>query len=145
NVGKVVAWGADLLAGVAYEEGDWKACATARYGFQKALDKTPDSYTFDQQIPYVARHTVTADASLGWKGWSLQAVFNLRCGRADAGGDMPSWNTLDLSAGKEFTFGNGLSVAAKVIARNLTGTRYEIIRDYPMPGRSLLGGLEFRF
>ena len=145
NVGKVKAYGADLLAGVEYAFDDWKAGFSARYGWQKALDKTPDSYTFDQQIPYVARHTLVLTADAGWKGWALGAIFNLRRGRRDGTGEMPDWNTLDLTAGKEFSIGDGMTLGLKAAARNLLDCRYDIIRDYPMPGRSFLGGIEFRF
>ena len=145
NVGKVKAYGADLLAGVEYAFDDWKAGFSARYGWQKALDKTPDSYTFDQQIPYVARHTLVLTADAGWKGWALGAIFNLRRGRRDGTGEMPDWNTLDLTAGKEFSLGDGMTLGLKAAARNLLDCRYDIIRDYPMPGRSFLGGIEFRF
>ena len=145
NVGKVQAWGADLLAEATWSREDWKAGASARYGWQKALDKTPDSFTYDEQIPYVARHTLVLTGETGYKGWALSALFQLRDGRRDGSGTLPAWRTLDLSAGKEFSLGGGMQLALKAIARNLLDCRYDIIRDYPMPGRNFLVAAEFRF
>ncbi len=145
NVGKVQAWGADLLAGAQWNQNGGKAGFTARYGWQKALDKTPDSATYDSQIPYVARKTLVLTADGGYKGWTLSALFQLRDGRRDGTGSLPAWRTLDLTAGKEFSFGDGMVLGVSVSARNLTDCRYDIIRDYPMPGRHFMAALEFRF
>ena len=145
NVGKVQAWGADLLAGAQWNQDGRKAGFTARYGWQKALDKTPDSATYDSQIPYVARKTLVLTADGGYKGWTLSALFQLRDGRRDGTGSLPAWRTLDLTAGKQFSFGDGMVLGVSVSARNLTDCRYDIIRDYPMPGRHFMAALEFRF
>lgn len=145
NVGKVEATGADLSVGIDWTSNDWKVASGIRYGWQQALDKTPDSYTFDQQIPYVARHALVFTADASWKGWALGALFNLRGGRRDGTGEMPAWNTLDLQAGKDFSLGKGMSLGARLSVRNMLNCRYDVIRDYPMPGRSLSGGIEFKF
>lgn len=145
NVGKVKSHGADLYAESIYKAPEWMAGVSARYGYQKALDKTPDSYTFNQQLPYIARNSLVLAAEGEWKGWSLEAVYNLRSGRRDGTGEMPDWRTLDISAGKQFRLQGGMTLGLNIHARNLTDCRYDIIRDYPMPGRSLLAGLEFRF
>ena len=65
--------------------------------------------------------------------------------RFDALGEMPDWNTLDARFGKTFRLGNLGCLGLKVIGRNLLDCRYETVSGYPMPGRSLLGGLEFKF
>ena len=144
NIGKVQAYGADVQAGFDFASGKWVAGLNARYGWQKALDKTPDSYTLNQQIPYVAVHTLVVDGKLGWWGWTLSAVYNLRAGRQDAAGPMPDWNTLDASFSKEFPIG-GTRLGLQVTGRNLLNKRYELVSGYPMPGRSVLGGISFRF
>lgn len=145
NVGKVKAWGADLLADAHFVSGSWKGGVSARYGWQKALDKTPDSANLDKQIPYVARHTVVLAGDIDWKGLSLNAVFNLRAGRLDGTGEMPNWNTLDLTLGKSFCLGKAGEIGIKASAYNLFNNRYEVIRDYPMPGRSFMAGVEYKF
>ena len=145
NVGKVQAMGADVLLAAEYAFQDGKAGLSARYGWQKAVDKTPDSYTYDQQIPYVARHTLVLTADAAWKGFSMNAVFNLRKGRLDSAGEMPDWHTLDLWAGKSFCLGQAGALVFKLSARNLLNQSYEMVSGYPMPGRSFMGGIEYRF
>lgn len=144
NVGKVQAFGADLLLAVEHS-GAFTWGVSARYSFQNAIDKTPDSYSFGQQIPYIAKHTVVLTADAAWKGWALNALWNLRAGRKDSMGDMPNWNTLDLTAGKTFCLGKAGSLALRVMGRNLFDCRYETVSGYPMPGRSFLAGLEYKF
>ena len=145
NIGKVQAKGADVAAGLRYDDSVWTAGLQARYGFQSALDKTPDSYTFDQQIPYVAKHTVSLTAFAGWQGWLLTGVWNLRKDRRDGSGEMPDWNALDLTLAKTIALRGCGPLTVSVSARNLTDQRYEVVRDYPMPGRAFYATLDFAF
>lgn len=145
NVGKVQAMGTDFLVAAEYAFQDGKAGLSTRYGWQKALDKTPDSYSYNQPIPYLAAHTLVVSADAAWKGWTVDAVWHLRAGRKDATGDMPNWNTLDVTAGKTFCLGKAGSVALRAVGRNLFNQRYQVVSNYPMPGRSFLAGLEYKF
>ena len=144
NIGKVQAKGADASLALRFDDGLWNGGFSARYAWQSALDKTPDSATFDQQIPYVARHTVTLAADVATRGWRFDALWNWRGGRFDSNGEMPNWNSLDLSLRKSFRIGAN-TLSAFISVRDLLDCRYEIVRDYPMPGRNVLGGVEFQF
>ena len=145
NVGKVDAKGIDASLGLRYDNGTFTGGLSARYARQSALDKTPGSYTYDQQIPYVAKNTVVLAGDASLAGWRLDAVWNLRSGRFDANGEMPDWNTLDLSLSKDFRLGRVGVLGLNVTVRDLLDCRYELVRDYPMPGRSFLGGFTFKF
>ena len=144
NIGKVRAAGADLSVSTTYTSGDWKAGASARYSFQDARDRTPDSYTFDSPVPYIARHTAVLTGEIGYKGWRLEAIWNFRDGRSDSSGKMPSWNTLDLNASKTLKIKNICKLDLMISARNITDTLYEISSGYPMPGWGLYGGIAVR-
>ncbi len=145
NVGRVEAGGVDLAADLRFLRDGLDAGFSARYSFQEALDKTPDSDSYGEQIPYVARHSVTLGADASYRGWALRLNWTGRSGRRDASGKLPAWNTLDLTVQKSISiigFGElGLSLAAK----NLTDFRYEAVRGYPMQGRSIVAGMEFKF
>ena len=145
NIGKVQAKGIDAALSLRYDNGRLSGGLSARYSYQNAVDKTPDSYTFDQQIPYVAKNTVVLAADAAIAGWRLDAVWNWRGGRFDASGEMPDWNTLDLTLSKDFKLGHVGVLSLNVSARDLLDCRYELVRDYPMPGRSFLGGFTFKF
>lgn len=145
NVGVVGMAGTDLQAGFSFLHGKWAAAMTAKYSYQHSADKTPGSATFGQQIPYIARNTAMLDASLAYSGWKLSAVWNIRAGRRDSLGEMPDWNTLDLSFRKDFKLPAGMILGFEIVARNITDTRYETASGYPMPGRSFTGGVKCKF
>ena len=144
NVGKVSSLGLDAAAGLAHA-GDWNWAFDARYSYQSTVDKTPDSYTYGQQLPYVARHTVVLAGNVSWKGWALAPVWQLRAGRTDSVGELPDWNTADLTLSKGISVRNVGSLTFKLSAKNIADCRYEISSGYPMPGRSVIGGIEFKF
>lgn len=144
NIGKVHSAGLDLVLGFAHE-GEWDYSLDARYSYQSAVDKTPDSYTYGQQIPYIARNAVVLTGTLGWKGWGLNPVWHMRAGRTDGTGELPDWNTLDITLTKSFNIRKAGILSLKFSARNLTDCRYETVSGYPMPGTNFIGGVEFNF
>ncbi len=141
NIGKVHNNGLDASVTFNKTKGDFKFNLTARYSYQSAIDKTTDSSSYGKQIPYVAKHTASAIANLDYKGWKANLNCNLRSGRNDTTGEMPSWNTLDITFSKGFDIRIGeLTVFLK--GSNLFNERYEIVRHYPVPGISFTGGIE---
>ena len=110
-----------------------------------ATDRTPDSYSFGQQTPYIAKHTVVINASASWRGWALAPVWQLRSGRTDGSGDLDDWNTFDLTLAKSIKLPKTGPLSLKLAVCNMFDHRYEVSSGYPMPGRSILGGLEYKF
>lgn len=140
NIGKAVSGGLDLSAAFRYMSKDWKAGFSARYSFQDAKDVTPGSDSYGTQIPYIAKHTAVLTGDASFKGWMLEAVWNIRSGRNDSYGELPDWNTLDVTFSKAFHF-----LTVTLAGRNLTDVRYELSSGYPMPGRSFMAGVTFGF
>jgi len=145
NIGKVRSTGADAFAGADYESNGWLVALSVRYGFQDAVDKTPDSNTYGEQIAYVSRHSFSANAMAGIRGWSAELSWNLRAGRRDSYGTMPDWNTLDLFLAKSFNLGKGGIPSLKLAFKNITDTGYELVSGYPMPQFSVTGGITYKF
>lgn len=145
NIGKVVSAGMDVAAGFIWSSDAWNCALDAKYTLLSAVDKTPDSYSYGQQIPYIAKHAVVLNASASWKGWALSPVWHLRAGRTDGSGTLDDWNTMDLTFGKDLRFPKVGELSFKFSVRNLFDCRYEVSSGYPMPGRSFIGGLEFKF
>ena len=145
NIGKVRSIGLDLVTGAYFTHGDWKGEMDLRYSYQSAVDRTPDSYSYGQQIPYIAKHTVTASVKASWKGYELTPRWVLKSGRNDATGNLADWNTLDLTLSKTFKLRGPLSLGINIAAKNLLDCRYELVSGYPMPGRSFIGGVEMKF
>ena len=145
NIGKALMFGADLRTGAAFKKGDWSTSVSAAYTWQNAKDKTPGSASFDEQIPYIAKHSLSLTLNGSFRGWSLDLLWNLRCGRRDGISTMPDYNTLDITAGKDFSLNKGRSIGLKFLARNVTDTRYELSAGYPMPGRAFYGSIDIKF
>jgi outer membrane receptor protein involved in Fe transport len=147
NIGKVFSAGTDISARASFSSNGWDGSISTEYTLVDAKDKTPDSASSGKQIPYIARHSLTAAGSIGWKGWKLDAVWNMREGRSGSYGDLPGWNTLDISLSRSFRVGReeaGRAMSISLRADNLTDERYELSAGYPMPGRSLMAGISFR-
>ena len=140
NVGKARSTGADVLVNVQHKADAWTLGCTVRYGYQKAVDASTGA-----PLPYLAAHSLTVHPLAAFYGWTLGATWALRAGRSDAAGAMPDWNTLDAQLGKDFPLGSWGSIGFRLTGKNLLDKRYEAISGYPMPGRSVLGGLQFRF
>ena len=142
NIGKVVMAGADITAGVLWEmTTDFSIHADANFSYQYAVDITnPEAKNYRHQIPYTPRYcgNILLSADTPWfsAAYTLSAVgkryalaqnieSNLIRGYADHG----------ISVGKTFNL-RQVKLRASLDALNLGGQNYEIIRGYPMSGRS---------
>ena len=145
NIGKALMYGTDIRTGAGFTKGDWTGALSAAYTWQNAKDKTPDSASFDEQIPFISKHSLNVTLNSSYRGWSIDLLWNLRCGRRDNYSEMPDYNTLDITLGKNIPFRSGHSLGLKFLTRNITDTRYELSSGYPMPGRSFFGSIDFNF
>ena len=75
----------------------------------------------------------------------MSIIWQMRAGRSDSYGNMPDWNTLSASLSRSFAFDRAGAMRLNITVRNILDCRYELSRGYPMPGRSLTGGIEYRF
>lgn len=110
------------------------------YTFQRAVDITPSSTTFGEQIPYTPLHSGSLTANLEWREWQLNYSFIYTGDRYSQKANIPSnyiepWYTSDLALRwngqlwkKEFRFG--------VEVNNIFNQYYDVIKNFPMPGLS---------
>ena len=122
----------------------------ASYTLQKAVDVTREgSKTYLHQIPYTPKHagTVSVSAEHPWiqASWTLTAVSeryslpqNIEANR------MPGYAEHRLSFRRSFRAGRS-EWQAQAEAINLGGARYDVVRYYPMPGRSFRLSLSYRY
>ena len=145
NIGRVEVLGAEAGLSLGHEGTrlDWGL--RLKYAFQDATDRTPDGSSYGMQVPYIARHSLSAGAHASCRGWSASLDWILRCGRFDSYGQLPDWSSLNISAGKEFSLSGRLALRLGVKALNLLDCRYEAVRYYPLPGRSLQASVAVTF
>ena len=145
NIGKVLSAGFDAVAGFTYASGEWRLDAQGKYTFQSATDRTPDGASFGMQVPYIARNIAVLNLRLDWKGWALSPSWQWRGGRTDGYGNLPDWNTMDVELYKVVPMKRSAALSFRIAVRNIADFRYETVSGYPMPGRNIIGGIEYTF
>ena len=142
NIGKVDIRGIELqaqfqtrpLAKIRYS-------FTGNYTYQEATDvTTPGSTTYKQQIAYIPFETFSALSTISYRNISLgyNALFNgfrYVLGENIYANMIPSWWTSDISALYDLHVAK-CSLRIKGEIGNLFDKQYEVIRSFPMPGRS---------
>jgi outer membrane receptor protein involved in Fe transport len=134
--------GIDVEAEADFQIGkDLVATARAQYTYQDARDVTdPDDSYYKHQIPYIPWHSGSAIVGLSYKNWDLNYSFIYAGERYDEQENilynhMEPWYTSDLSLRYQFTV-NSLRFTAKADVNNVLDQDYEVIVNYPMPGRN---------
>ena len=140
NLGHVVTHGFETGIDIYRTEGTIHPAAKLSYTYQRAMDKTDcNSTTWNHQIPYTPRHSASAVAWIETQ--LLNASFNcIYSGDYYSNGyngpeyHMPSYYELGCSIWRDFHI-TGATATLKAEMINLTDHRYELVRNYPMPGR----------
>lgn len=143
NYGEVEIHGVDVTLGASLPL-VWgcEVDVTGAYTFQQALDLTnPSAKNYKDQLPYTPRHSGNASAVLKtpWLhvGYNLMAVGK----RYFMDQNIPS-NEIEgyvehgLTASRNFQLGKSATLRLQADVVNLTDRQYEVIKYYPMPGRS---------
>lgn len=140
NIGKVRTAGADALCGLVFTMDRWTVISDVKYSYISSMNLHTGT-----PVPFTARHVLSVNADVDYAGWSLNALWQMRAGRSDGYGDLPAWNTLDASFSKNFSLGKSNVLDIKIMVKNIFDCRYETVSGYPMPGRSFMGGIEYKF
>ncbi len=147
NMGKVQITGLDVTAKVGFTPiTGYSIALNGSYTYQKSIDKTnPQGKTYNHQIPYTPLHSGSAGASLATPYASLDYNVMISGNRYTLPQNNDA-NTLSgyadhsIAARKSFSlFRLDWKVSVEVL--NLLDTQYEVIRYFPMPGRSFRGTL----
>lgn len=151
NVGKVTITGMDLsVEGTISLSERIRLLMGGNYTFQSALDKTdPQKNTYNHQIAYTPRHSGSGRAAiqLPWVDiaytllWSGERYYNNYNSKEFL---MEGYADHALSASKNFQTSFG-SIDLQLEGLNLLDKNYQIVRNYPMPGRSFRINASFNF
>ena len=141
NLGKVKIGGLELASRVSAHAQAVNFNLFLQYTLQKATDYTDKTDAFyGDQIPYMPRHSGTATFNIDYKGWNLNYCFIYTGERYNEqennryNYEQP-WYTHDMSLTKEFQWKRcRLKVTGEL--NNIFNQAYEVIHNYPMPGRN---------
>jgi len=107
----------------------------ASYSYQLAQDMTPGSSNFGDQIPYTPLNSGSGSVSCRYS--KLEGGYNLLYSGGRWNGQNISSNFLPAYAEHSLFAGMTIQkfrIMGEII--NLFDTQYQIIKDYPMPGRN---------
>ena len=150
NLGKVHIKGIDVEAEADFQIGkDLVATARAQYTYQDARDVTdPNDSYYNDQIPYIPWHSGSAIVGLSYKNWDFNYSFIYAGERYDEQENilynhMEPWYTSDLSVSFWWRVKGGgwrentpIRMKAQLEVNNVLDQDYEVIVNYPMPGRN---------
>ena len=142
NIGLVTTHGLETGLELHAQKGLVRPALLVSYTYQRSMDKTESkSSTWNHQPPYTPRHSASAVT------WIETPYVSASCNLLYSGEfycngyngpeyRMPSYYEVGCSLWRKFTVKSfDLSLKAECI--NLTDSRYELVRNYPMPGRQL--------
>ena len=142
NLGKVHIKGIDVEAEADCSVGcGVTATLRAQYTYQDARDVTDPSDSFyKHQIPYIPWHSGSAIVGLNYKNWDLNYSFIYAGERYDEQENilynhMEPWYTSDLSLRYQFIVHSSKFIVQADV-NNVLDQDYEVIVNYPMPGRN---------
>ncbi len=142
NLGEVHIKGIDVEAEADFKiSKDLIATTRAQYTYQDARDVTdPTTSYYKHQIPYIPWHSGSAIVGLNYKNWNFNYSFIYAGERYDEQENiiynhMEPWYTSDLSIIYRFRMQKTLC-KAQLDVNNVFGQDYEVIVNYPMPGRN---------
>lgn len=147
NIGRVRIWGLDVAAQTEMRlPADITLTGRLSYTYQSARDYTDPSDcldaagTYKGQIAYIPRHSGSATAGADWRGLHLNYSFIYAGERWTNSSNIPQnhvqpWYTHDLSASWTQAVG-AVTLRLTAEVNNLLDQQYEVIENYPMPGRN---------
>lgn len=154
NIGKVRIWGLDVAASAeAQLPGDVILNSRLSYTWQRALDYSDPTDnkdaagTYRGQIAYIPRHSGSVVAGAQWRWLHLNYSFIYVGERWHNSSNIPAnyeqpWYTHDVSLSYSGAFGR-TRLRATLEVNNLLNQQYEVILNYPMPGRNYKLILQF--
>ena len=151
NLGKVEIKGIDVT-GVLHLQPSNKfgVSISGNYTYQRALDVTSKSgKTYKHQIAYTPRVSASGQISLEnpWVNLSYSLLYagkRYSLGQNIRENRLPRYTDHSVSAYRNFKWYK-LDITANVEVLNLLNKNYEIVKNFPMPGRSVRATLKVRY
>ena len=142
NLGEVEIKGVEINTDTKFDlPNDLKLNLGLSYTYQKSIDITPKGSTYGDQIPYTPIHSGTVTSFLGRREWDLHYSFIYTGERYSQKANIPvnyvqPWYTHDLAVGWN---GKLLKTNVRLSAEvnNLFNQYYDVILNFPMPGRNV--------
>lgn len=144
NFGKVKAKGLDLTLGTQIDlSKGFSLTASGAMTLQEAKDKTENSPTYNSQLPYTPKVSGSLSAifytpwiNIGYSSTAQGKRYSMAQNTNEY--LMKSYMEHSLSVSRLFHISKSNDLTLQLTVNNITNKQYEIIKYYPMPGRSFL-------
>ena len=146
NIGMVWSSGMEASLGISLPE--IKGAMQINYAFKDALDKSSDSETFNTTLPYVPRHTISYSMYSDFSNHAIGIMLSAIGERFGMPGDLPEGllhSVILINPHVEYrmkVFDGQLHIRGEI--RNLLNEEYQMILNFPLPGRSFVLLLGYR-
>jgi outer membrane cobalamin receptor len=141
NLGRANITGVEAGAGSAVKlSAELNLTAALNYTYQKALDVTPNTANYNDFIPYTPQHTGSGFLGLAYKKCQFNYNYMYTGYRYSLRPNiyenyLQPWYTHDVSVAMTNNYHHApVKIQAEV--NNLFNKPYQVVRNYPMPGRS---------
>jgi outer membrane cobalamin receptor len=138
NIGMV--WSSGIEASLALKIPKINGSMQLNYAAKHVIDKTPDSETFDMQLPYVPAHTISCSIISDFTSHSIGIIFSGIGKRFGMMGELPDSqleSVFLINPHAEYRIGFlGGIIRIRGEIRNLLDAQYQMIMNFPLPGRS---------
>ncbi|CAM3256185.1 TonB-dependent receptor [Empedobacter stercoris] len=141
NLGFVKIRGLDVKLRSSFDIGQVEFSPMLTYSFMKAQDFTnPEDTYYKDLIPYAPEHSGSFVLSAKYNTWNFNYSFIYVGERWDINQDnikynrLNPWFTNDLGIHKSFKL-NNISFKTSFELNNIMNQQYDIVLNYPMPGR----------
>lgn len=145
NIGKVKGKGVEAVVDLDMRIGKVKMATHLTYAYTESKDYTRvfglGLSSYGDQIPYTPWHSGSAIVNTSYDTWNLNYSF-IYVGKRYNGAfnnveknQVQPWYTHDISLQKKFEFKH-FSATGTIEVNNLLNQHYEVIYNYPMPGRT---------
>lgn len=120
----------------------WSLTGTLQYTYQTAVDVTDPADTYyGDQIPYIPWHSGSVTGMLAWRNYALNYGFIYVGKRYNQQENIvynytQPWYTHDLSLSGAWKIRKKVLLKATLEVNNLLSQDYDVILNYPMPGRN---------
>lgn len=151
NLGKVDIKGVDLSATISTQTlQSFGLHLTAKYTYQRSLDVTDKaSKTYKHQIAYTPRTSGSGQATITtpWINITYSLLYSGKryvLGQNSAKNKLLAYREHNLTFYRDFAI-KKIDLFAKLEILNLANENYEVIKNFPMPGRSIRATLKIRY
>ncbi|RRN76794.1 TonB-dependent receptor [Pseudoxanthomonas sp. SGD-10] len=149
NLDRVNIKGFELHAQSLWQFGNFTSKLKANYTYEKALDMTKTGYTYKHQVPYIPVHSGSVTYAADYRNWGANYSFIYTGERYSQKANIPvnyvpAWYTHDFALHKRIHLPKW-QYKVSIEVNNFLNHYYDVVLNYPMPGRNYRISLSANF